>query len=450
MKTALFGTDGIRGKVNKEPMVPPMILRLGQAIAKVLTKKKKRPKIIIGKDTRVSGYIFEYALTSGLCSMGVDVYQVGPMPTPAVAHLVKSFAADAGIMISASHNPVGDNGIKFFGADGYKLSDEEQKKINEIFDANNFNESYVPVQKLGKAFKIEDARGRYIEFVKQSIKNRSLKGYKIVLDCANGAAYKVAPWILQELGADVIILNNTPDGLNINKNCGSEHPEAIQAAVKKHKADIGIALDGDADRVIMVDEAGNIVDGDHLLAIAAIHFKKKGKLTKDTVVTTVMANAGFDEAMKKEGIKVIRTSVGDRYLTKEMQEHGYTLSAEQSGHMIFGKHATTGDGTLSALQILGIMVQKKKKLSELATCMSTYPQILLNVEVKEKTPIEKTTLTKQAVKEAEEALHGAGRVLVRYSGTQPLCRVMVEGKDKKQITSLANAIKKAVQAEVGV
>jgi phosphoglucosamine mutase len=452
MKSSLFGTDGVRGKVNKEPMVPPMILRLGQAAARVLTKhiKNKRPKIIIGKDTRVSGYIFEYALTSGLCSMGVDVYQVGPMPTPAIAHLVKSFAADAGIMISASHNPAGDNGIKFFGSDGYKLSNEIQQEIDEAFQANSFAQSYVDVQKLGKAFKIEDARGRYIEYVKQSIKNRSLKGYKIVLDCANGAAYKVAPWILQELGAEVIVMNNEPDGLNINKHCGSEHPGTIQQAVLKHKADVGIALDGDADRLIMVDELGNIVDGDQILAIAAIHFKKKGKLSKDTVVITVMANKGFDVAMEEHNIRVARTAVGDRHLTETMKKKDLTLGGEQSGHIIFGKHSTTGDGTLSALQILSIMMQTKKPLSELATCMEHYPQILINVGVKEKKPIDECLTIHNAISEGEKILGEQGRVLVRYSGTQNLCRVMVEGKDKQQITEIANTIKKAVQKEVGV
>ncbi len=449
MTIKLFGTDGIRGEVNKEPMIAPLILRLGQAAAKVLIKhaKKQKPKIILGKDTRVSGYIFEYALTSGLCSMGVDVYQVGPMPTPATAHLVKSFAADAGIMISASHNAITDNGIKFFAEDGYKIPDALQIEIEEVFYANNFAQSYVPVQKLGKAYKIEDARGRYIEFVKQSIKNRSLKGLKVVVDCANGAAYKVAPWILQELGAEVIVLFNMPDGLNINENCGSEHIEVTQQAVKKHKADVGIALDGDADRVILVDENGNIVDGDKLLAIAAIHFKAKGNLDKETVVTTVMANMGFDEAMEKQGINVVRTAVGDRYMIEAMRKNGYTLASEQSGHMIFGKYATTGDGTLAALQMLSIMVQTGKPLSWLAQCMTKYPQTLLNVMVKRKKPLEKCRLVQSAIAYAEQQLAGKGRVFVRYSGTQPLCRIMIEGKDDKQIMALAMIIKKAVQEE---
>jgi len=449
MKRTLFGTDGIRGELNKEPMIASTILKLGQAAAKVLTKKNKkhRYKIIIGKDTRASGYIFEYALTSGLCSMGVDVYQVGPMPTPAVAHLVRSFAADAAIMISASHNPAGDNGIKFFSNDGYKLPDEVEAEIEKHFFENNFEAAHISVDKIGKAYKIEDARGRYIEFVKASIKNRSLKGFKIVLDCSNGAAYKVAPLIFQELGADVIILNNNPDGLNINKNCGSQHPEVIIEAVKKHKADVGIALDGDADRVIMVDEKGEIVDGDKLLSIIAVHFKNKNKLDKNTVVTTVMANAGFDESMKNHNIQVVRTKVGDRYLLEEMQKNGFTLGGEQSGHVILGKHISTGDGTLTALHILSIMVQTNKQLSKLAACMETYPQILINVPVKKKQPVSQCKEITKAIQEAEKDFNG--RILVRYSGTQDLCRIMVEGKDKKQITALANTIKKAVEKEIG-
>jgi phosphoglucosamine mutase len=452
MQTSLFGTDGVRGKVNKEPMVPPMILRLGQAAAKVLTKhiKNRRPKIIIGKDTRVSGYIFEYALTSGLCSMGVDVYQVGPMPTPAIAHLVKSFAADGGIMISASHNPAGDNGIKFFGSDGYKLSSDIQEEIDTVYQANNFNQSYVEVQQLGKAFKIEDARGRYIEYIKQTIQNRSLKGYKIVLDCANGAAYKVAPWIFQELGAEVIVLNNEPDGLNINRQGGSEHPQKMQGAVLKHGANVGIALDGDADRIIMADEKGNLVDGDQILAIAAIYFKNKHKLPKDTVVTTIMANKGFDVAMDHHNVRVARTAVGDRHISETMRKNELTLGGEQSGHIIFGRHSTTGDGTLTGLQILNIMMQTKQPLSELARCMEKFPQVLINIGVKEKKPINECLSIQNAIIEGEQALGDHGRVLVRYSGTQNLCRVMVEGKDKKQITDIASVIKKTIQQEVGV
>ncbi len=441
----IFGTDGIRSQVNHNPMTPSLMLRIGQVAALIFSRNNhKRHKIIIAKDTRISGYIFEYALTSGLCSMGVDVYQVGPMPTPALAHLVKSFAADAGIMITASHNPIEDNGIKFFSHDGYKLPDEIEEEIEKILEKPI--ELTTPVEKLGRAFKIEDARGRYIEFVKHSIKNRSLKGYKIVLDCAHGAAYKVAPLIFQELGAEVIVLGNTPNGLNINKS-GSQHPELMQAAVKQHNADVGIALDGDGDRVIMADETGALVDGDVLLAISAVHLKNKAKLDKNTVITTSMANSGFDEAMHQHGIKVIRTAVGDRYIVEEMHKKGYTLGGEQSGHIIFGKHATTGDGTLSALQILSIMHQTKKPLSELAKIMSVYPQVTLNVSVKEKNSLDKMPELQAAIQNAEKEIKG--RVLVRYSGTQNICRIMVEGKNKDNITKCAEELAKIIKQELG-
>jgi phosphoglucosamine mutase len=449
MVRKLFGTDGVRGKVNVPPMVPETILKLGQAAACIFAKSNhKRHKVIIAKDTRVSGYIFEYALTSGLCSMGVDVYQIGPMPTPALAHLVKSFAADAGIMITASHNPIDDNGIKFFSKDGYKLPDTIEEEMEKYIFENKI-QLEKPVAHLGKAHKIEDARGRYVEFVKHSIKNRSLKGYKIVLDCANGAAYKVAPLIFQELGAEVILINATPDGLNINNNCGALHPEMLQKKVLETKADIGIALDGDADRVVIIDENGGIVDGDKILAIAAVHFKNKGKLEKDTVVTTVMANAGFDEAMRKHGITVIRTAVGDRYVIEEMHKNGYTLGGEQAGHIIFGKYTTTGDGTLAGLQILSMMQQTKKTISQLAQVMTSFPQILLNVKVKEKKPLDSLPKLCAAIKAGEKELSGKGRILVRYSGTENLCRVMVEGKDQKQINKIAESIVDAIKEEEG-
>ena len=441
----IFGTDGIRSQVNHDPMTPSLILRVGQAAALIFARNNhKRHKVIIAKDTRISGYVFEYALTSGLCSMGVDVYQVGPMPTPALAHLVKSFAADAGIMITASHNPIEDNGIKFFSHDGYKLQDEIEEEIEKLLEKPI--ELTTPVERLGRAFKIEDARGRYIEFVKHSIKNRSLKGYKIVLDCANGAAYKVAPLIFQELGADVIVLGNIPNGLNIN-NSGSQHPEMMQQAVKQHNADVGIALDGDGDRVVMADEQGVLIDGDILLAIAAVHLKNKAKLDKDTVVTTVMANSGFDEAMNQHGITVVRTEVGDRYVVEEMHKNGYTLGGEQAGHIVFGKHATTGDGTLSALQILSIMHQEKKPLSELAKVMLVYPQVTLNFPVKEKKPLDTMPKVQAAIQNAEKEIKG--RVLVRYSGTQNMCRIMIEGKSKEHITKSAEEIAKIIKEELG-
>jgi phosphoglucosamine mutase len=433
-------------------MTADLALRLGQAAAIVLRKHAKDPegkvRALIGKDTRKSGYIFEYALTAGLCSMGVDVYLVGPMPTPAISHLTKSFAADFGIVISASHNPADDNGIKFFDKDGFKLPDEIEEEIESLLDSN-IDTSAVNGMHVGKAVRIDDAAGRYIEYTKNSIKNMSLAGIKMVLDCANGAAYKVAPLIFRELGAEVIVLNNSPDGLNINEKCGSLHPEVIKEAVKKHKADIGIALDGDADRVIMVDENGDDVDGDHLMAMCALDMKRRGKLKDDTVVVTVMTNIGFDIAMKKAGVKVIKTQVGDRYVVEEMRKGSYSLGGEQSGHIIFFSRSTTGDGTLSALQVLALMKYSGKKLSELAKCMSSYPQVLKNIMVKEKRPIEQIPSVMKMISDAEKHLGTEGRVLVRYSGTENKCRVMIEGKDMAEITFLADSIVSQIKKALG-
>jgi phosphoglucosamine mutase len=455
MVKKLFGTDGIRGKANVYPMTAEIALKLGQAAAKYFTSgknrngnNKKKPKIIIGKDTRRSNYIFEYALASGLCSMGVNVYLVGPIPTPAVAHLIKSFAADAGIVVSASHNPAGDNGIKFFDKNGYKLADGVEEEIEGlVFDGVKPD---IPVEKMGRAYKIEDARGRYIEFAKHSIGDSSLNGFKVVLDCAHGAAYKVAPLIFEELGAEVIILNNKPDGLNINKNAGCLHPGKIQKAVVDSKADIGVALDGDADRCILVDEKGNVVDGDHILAIAALRLKEIDRLKNDTLVATVMSNIGLDVAMKKAGINVIKTKVGDRYVMEEMQKSDYILGGEQSGHIIFGKHTTTGDGTITALQMLMIMKKTEKKLSELASCMDSYPQVLINCEVSEKKDIDGMVGVVEKIGEIEKKLGSEGRVLVRYSGTENICRVMIEGKNQDKIDKYAKDIVAEIKREIGV
>jgi phosphoglucosamine mutase len=447
----LFGTDGIRGKSNIFPMTADLALKLGQAAAVVFkrhTNKDRDVKVVIGKDTRKSGYIFEYALTAGLCSMGVDVHLVGPMPTPAISHLTKSFAADFGVVISASHNPADDNGIKFFDREGFKLPDEFEEEIEGIMESGIDTSSITGIA-VGRAIRIDDAAGRYIEYTKNSIKNMSLAGLRIVLDCANGAAYKVAPPIFRELGADVIVMNNSPNGLNINKDCGSLHPEVIKQAVKASKADIGIALDGDADRVIMVDESGNDVDGDHIIAMCATDMKRRGKLNQDTVVVTVMTNIGFDIAMKKAGIKVIKAQVGDRYVVDEMRKGNYTLGGEQSGHIIFFSRSTTGDGTLSALQVLALMKYSKKKLSELAKCMTSYPQVLKNIRVKEKKPIESMSNVVKAIADAEKALCDDGRVLVRYSGTENKCRVMIEGKDQAEIEKLAEIIINKIKAEIG-
>lgn len=455
-----FGTDGIRGKANEYPMTAEMCLKLGRAAAVVLGKSSQNKlKILIGKDTRKSGYVFEYALTAGLCSAGCDVYLVGPMPTPAIAHLIKSFAADFGIMITASHNPAEDNGIKFFDGEGYKLPDDVEAEIESEMEHDyesqnesqneSRNESHKSCSDVGKAHRIDDASGRYIEFSKNSIKNMSLKGLKIVLDCANGAAYKVSPLIFRELGAEVIVLNDKPDGDNINDYCGSQYPEVISTAVKETNANIGIALDGDADRVIMVDENGALVDGDTLIAMCAIDMKRRNKLLKNTVVVTVMANIGFHEAMKQNDINVETTKVGDRYIIENMRNNGYALGGEQSGHIIFASRATTGDGTLAALQVLALMKTSGKPLSELAQCMTTYPQILVNVKVKEKVPIDTLSSVQEKIKSAESTLGDSGRVLIRYSGTEKKCRVMLEGKDEDLIKKLAEDIADAIRLEIG-
>jgi phosphoglucosamine mutase len=446
----LFGTDGVRGKANSPPMTADLALKLGQAVALVFRGHLKKEGItaVIGKDTRKSGYIFEYALTAGLCSMGINVYLVGPMPTPAISHLTKSFAADFGIVISASHNPASDNGIKFFDREGFKLPDCVEEEIEGIMDAP-IDTSAINGVHVGKAKRIDDAAGRYIEYTKNSVKNMSLSGLKVVLDCANGAAYKVAPPIFRELGAEVIVLNNQPDGLNINDGCGSLHPEVIKEAVRRSKADIGIALDGDADRVIMVDEHGNDVDGDHIIAMCALDMKRRGKLGKDAVVVTVMTNIGFDIAMRKAGISVVKTQVGDRYVVEEMRKNSYTLGGEQSGHIIFFSRSTTGDGTLSALQVLALMKYSGRPLSELAKCMASYPQVLKGIKVKEKRQLESMPSVMKSIADAEKRLGAEGRVLVRYSGTENKCRVMLEGKDQEGIDLMADSIVAAIRNEIG-
>ena len=443
MEKKLFGTDGIRGKANKFPMTAEIALKLGQASSLVLSKSKvngrKRPRFIIGKDTRISSYIFEYALASGLCSMGSDVFLLGPLPTPAIAHLTKSFAADAGIVISASHNPAEDNGIKFFDSKGYKLSDEIEHEI-ESHILSGISTENIPYNAVGKAFKINDAQGRYIEFAKSTISNISLKGIKIVLDCANGAAYKVAPLIFSELGAEVVVIANKPNGLNINQNCGALYPELLKQEVLKNKADIGIALDGDADRVIIVDETGKNIDGDKIMALSALYLKEKNMLNKNTVVATVMSNLNFELAMKAEGIDVIRADVGDRYVSDVLRKNNFSLGGEQSGHIIFSKYSTTGDGTITALQILRIMKEKNKPLSILTNIFEPFPQVLLNKEVKKKVPLSDIPGLNNLISEKEKILGNNGRILVRYSGTENKIRVMVEGKDHNEISSIAKEI----------
>ena len=446
----LFGTDGIRGVANVYPMTPEVVLNVGKAVAYVFKEKcgKEKPKFVIGKDTRLSGYMLENALISGIVSVGADVLLVGPMPTPAIAHLTKSLNADAGIVLSASHNPAEDNGIKIFSEDGYKLPDDAEDEIEKHVLSETVNTEHVKGGLIGKVHRIDDARGRYIEFAKASVNSMSLKGIKIVLDCANGAAYNTAPHIFSELGAEVIVLNDKPDGLNINLDCGALHPEKMMEVVKEEKADIGIALDGDADRVIVCDEKGRSVDGDHIIAICAIDMKKNGALKKNHVVVTIMANKGFDIAMERERIKVVKTNVGDRYVVDEMRKKGYVLGGEQSGHIIFANYTTTGDGIISALQLLKVIKERRVKLSKLAESMKSLPQVLVNVDVTEKKDISRLQVNKN-IKSAELKLGGKGRVLVRYSGTQNLCRIMIEGENKREIQKMANDIAKVMKKEIG-
>ena len=446
----LFGTDGIRGVANIFPMTPEMVLSIGKATAHVFKEKcgKKKPKFVIGKDTRLSGYMIENALASGIVSVGADVLLVGPMPTPAIAHLTKALNADAGIVLSASHNPAEDNGIKIFSENGHKLSDNVEDEIEKYVLSGKIKTEHIKGDLIGKALRVDDAKERYIEFAKASVESMSMKGLRVILDCANGAAYNTAPHILSELGAEVVVLNDRPDGLNINLDCGALHPEKMMEVVKEENAHIGIALDGDADRVIVCDENGKSVDGDHIIAICAINMKEKGTLKKNSVVVTIMTNKGFDIAMAKERIKVVKTKVGDRYVVDEMRKKGYVLGGEQSGHIIFSNYTTTGDGMISALQLLRIMKERGKKLSKLAECMTSLPQVLVNVDVKEKKDISKLKVNKN-IKDAESKLGEKGRVLVRYSGTQNLCRIMIEGENKREIQKIANDIAKTMKKELG-
>ncbi len=446
----LFGTDGVRGVANVYPMTTEMAMQIGRAAAYIFKDGNRRHRLVIGKDTRLSGYMIENALVAGICSMGVDVLQVGPLPTPGIAYITSSMRADAGVVISASHNPFQDNGIKFFFKDGFKLPDEMELKIEELIFSKKIDSLRPIATEVGKAYRIEDAVGRYVVFLKSTFpKELDLTGMRIVLDCANGAAYKVAPAVLSELGAEVIPIGVKPNGTNINAGCGSLHPEIMSEAVKEHRADLGIALDGDADRVIFVDEFGNSVDGDQIMAICATELIRQKKLRKNTLVATVMSNMGLDIAIRKAGGKVIKTAVGDRYVVEEMVKGGYNLGGEQSGHMIFLDHNTTGDGMLSALQLLAIIRRQGKTLSELAEVMIPLPQVLVNVRVAEKKDIMTIPAVAGLVRDVEQKLGDEGRILIRYSGTEPLLRIMLEGQDKYQITGWAKDIAEAVETSIG-
>ncbi|MBF0345480.1 MAG: phosphoglucosamine mutase [Nitrospirae bacterium] len=435
----LFGTDGIRGTVNVHPVTPETVVKVGMAIGRLLHKKHGKNMILIGKDTRLSGYLIESALTAGICSMGMNVTLVGPIPTPAVAFLARTLRYDAGIVISASHNPYQDNGIKIFTADGFKLPDSIEKEIESIVANQNSPVSRPTGSKIGKAYRLEDATARYLEYVKSTIpRAASFDGLKVVVDSANGAAYKVTPTLLGELGARVISINDKPDGKNINAKCGSLFIEKLGEVVVKHNAQVGIAHDGDADRTLLCDEKGNIVDGDLIMAIWSKELKRQGKLKNNTVVATVMSNLGFEHHLMQHGIHLIRTSVGDRYVVEKMIEGDYILGGEQSGHVVCLTHNTTGDGPITAVQILHILKESGQPLSELAANVELYPQILKNVTVKNRKDINTCPEIVKCIEEAQKRLKDKGRILVRPSGTEPKIRIMVEGEDNKLITEIAN------------
>lgn len=469
-KERLFGTDGIRGLANAEPMTPEIAMRLGRAMAYVLQTRKefqsrtslpvglkpleskkqvRRAKIVVGKDTRLSGYMIEMALASGICSMGADVILIGPLPTPGVAFVTQSMRADAGIMISASHNPYYDNGIKLFSADGYKLADAVEDEITELMYSDELEKQRPSHDLVGKAFRIEDVHGRYIVFLKSLFpKDRDLMGTRIVLDTANGAGYKISAQVFEELGAEVIRKGISPNGLNINEGCGALHPEVAAQATLEVRADIGIALDGDGDRCILSDENGEIVDGDQIIGLCALQMKKNGTLNKNTVVTTPMSNIGLEMTLKEHGIKMVRAAVGDRYVVEEMRKNGYSLGGEQSGHLVFLDHSTTGDGIIAALKVLETMRETGKPLSELKKQIKLYPQAREDVKVSKKAPFADFPNITKAITTAEKTLKEKGRVFVRYSGTEALARVMIEGEDLVQIKKLAKDIAKEIQAQL--
>ena len=453
----IFGTDGVRGTANVEPVTAETALKLGRAAAHVFknlethSRGRGKHKIVLGKDTRLSGYMLENAISSGILSMGVDVLFIGPLPTPGVAYVTRSLRADAGIVITASHNPYDDNGIKFFRADGYKLEDNIENRIEELVFSGEIETIRPTASEVGKAVRIDDALGRYIEFAKASIpRGLTLEGLRIVLDCAHGAAYKSTPCVLRELGAEVFVFGNQPDGTNINKECGSMHPQAICDKVRELQADVGIAHDGDADRVLLCDEAGTLIDGDDIMVIASLDMLAEGSLAKKTLVSTVMSNAGLDVAIHQAGGKVVRTPVGDKNVIDEMLRHGFNFGGEQSGHLIFGEHSTTGDGLVAALQILRIMKAKDRPLSELARCWTRYPQLVTNVRVREKKPFEEIDGVLQLVAQAEAKVKPeGGRVLLRYSGTEPKARLLIEGRDSSVLEYWSTQICDALQKHVG-
>ena len=453
----IFGTDGVRGTANIEPVTAETALKLGRAAAHVFknvasqSRGRGRHKIVIGKDTRLSGYMLENAISAGVLSMGVDVLFIGPLPTPGVAYVTRSLRADAGIVITASHNPYDDNGIKFFRADGYKLDDKIEAQIEHLVFSGEIENIRPTASAIGKAQRIDDALGRYIEYAKASFPRRmTLEGMRVVVDCGHGAAYKATPCVLQELGAELIVYGDQPDGTNINKDCGSMHPELMCAKVREHRADLGIAHDGDADRVLLCDETGTLIDGDDIMIIAALDMMAQGTLARNTVVATVMSNAGLTEAISKAGGHVIRTGVGDRKVIDEMLREDYNLGGEQSGHLIFRDYGSTGDGLVAALQILRIMKSQNARLSQLKQCWTRYPQLVTNVRVREKRPFDQLDGVLDFMAQAETVLKAeGGRVMLRYSGTEPKARLLLEGRDAAVLQQWSDRICGAIKNQIG-
>ena len=442
----LFGTDGVRGVANVHPMTGEMAMQIGRATAYLFRNRGGRHRIVIGKDTRMSGYMLETALASGICSMGVDVLLVGPMPTPAVAFITRSMRADAGVMISASHNPFYDNGIKIFSGDGFKLPDEMEEKIEALISSNSIDSLRPTAREVGKAFRIDDARGRYIVYLKNTFPSHiSLDGLKMVLDCANGAAYRVAPTVLEELGAEVIPIGVEPDGENINLNCGSLHPKMVSKMVVETGADVGMALDGDADRIVFVDDKGNLVDGDHIMAICATDMIRERRLKKKTLVTTIMSNMGLQKALEACNGRVVKTPVGDRYVVDEMRRGGYNMGGEKSGHTIFLDYNTTGDGIITSLQVLAVMAKKERSLADLASVMTPFPQVLFNVCVNEKKEWSQVPEIHRKIKGIERELGETGRIVIRYSGTEPVIRVMLEGEREDKIQQMGGDLSEIME-----
>ena len=444
MTRKFFGTDGIRGRTNTAKLTPEVAMKAGMAAGRIFTRGEHRHRVVIGKDTRLSGYMIESALVSGFTAVGMDVFQFGPLPTPAVAMLTRSLRADIGVMITASHNLFEDNGIKFFGPDGQKLSDEVEMEIERLMAAG-LEQGLAPSAKIGRAKRVDDSQARYIEFAKRTFpRNLRLDGMRIVIDCAHGAAYKVAPEVLWELGADIVSLGVSPDGTNINLDCGSTAPQAMCARVRETRADFGIALDGDADRVVMADEKGQIIDGDQILALIAKSWSKSGRLKGDGVVGTVMSNAGLDHYLASLDLKLARAQVGDRYVLEVMKKGGFNVGGEQSGHIILSDVSTTGDGLVAALQLLAVLAQEGKPASEAAHLYNPLPQVLENVRFKKGSPLDDARV-KSSIEDANARLGTTGRILVRKSGTEPLIRVMAEGEDEKLVRAVVRQIASAIE-----